>query len=147
MWGYLENSLDRGTQMRTFVSVFALFLASQATADSCWNHNGSAMRLTASGNDRWFFYETTPHKWQNPAGVYPGTLLFNGRKSGEWYSGTARVFSKDCPGNPAEYFVEGPVLQNPLRVQLSGHRQVYQNCQPTGQWRTDTLVFTYMYNC
>ena len=131
--------------MRTFL--FALFLASQAAADSCWDHNGSVMRLTASGNDRWFWYESTPHRWQSPAGVYPGTLLFNGRKSGEWYTGTARVFSNACPGSPAEYYAEGPVLQNPLRVQLSGQRQVYENCLPTGQWRTDTLVFTYMYNC
>ena len=131
--------------MRTFL--FALFLASQAAADSCWDHNGSVMRLSASGNDRWFWYESTPHRWQSPAGVYLGTLLFNGRKSGEWYTGTARVFSNACPSSPAEYYVEGPVLQNPLRVQLSGQRQVYENCLPTGQWRTDTLVFTYMYDC
>ena len=131
--------------MRIFL--FVLLLASQAAADSCWKHNGSVMRLTASDNDRWFWYESTPHSWQSPAGVYPGTLLFNGRKSGEWYGGTARVFSNACPASPSEYYVEGPVLRNPLRIQLSGQKQVYQNCRPTGQWSTDTLVFTYMYNC
>ena len=28
-----------------------------ARADSCWNHNGSLMRLKARGNQRWFYYE------------------------------------------------------------------------------------------
>ncbi|SMX47413.1 hypothetical protein MAA8898_03652 [Maliponia aquimaris] len=134
--------------MMRFVSlVLAGLMASQAAADSCWDHNGSIMRLTDQGNNRWFWYETTPHRWQAQAGVYPGTLLFNGAKNGEWYSGTARVFSTSCPGSPLEYYVEGPVLQNPLRVQVSGRREVYEYCQPTGRWTSDTLVFTYRYNC
>lgn len=133
--------------MRFLSFTLACVMASQAVADSCWDHNGSVMRLTDQGNNRWFWYETTPHSWQWQAGVQPGTLLFNGVKSGEWYSGTARVFSSACPGNPLEYHVEGPVLQNPLRVQVSGRREVYQNCRPTGRWTNDTLVFTYMYNC
>lgn len=132
---------------RFFTLVIACLLASQAVADSCWDHNGSVMRLQAQGNNRWLSYEVTPHSWQPAAGVYPGTLLFNGVKSGNWYSGTARVFSKHCPGSPNEYHVEGPVASNQLRVQVSGQRQVYQNCQPTGQWTTDTLVFTYLYDC
>ncbi|MGP6088196.1 hypothetical protein [Antarctobacter jejuensis] len=134
--------------MVRFVSmILACLIAGQAVADSCWNHNGSVMRLTAQGNSRWLWYETTPHAWQYPAGVTPGTLLFNGVKNGEWYSGTARRFSKACPGTPLEYHVEGPVLQNPLRVQITGQYQVHNNCQATGQWKQDTLVFTYMYNC
>ncbi len=30
---------------------------SAVNADSCWNHNGSLMRLKASGNQRWMYYE------------------------------------------------------------------------------------------
>ena len=130
--------------MRFFSLILAIMIGSQAMADSCWNHNGSVMRLTAQGNDRWFWYEN-PRQGIRNVGVMPGTLLFNGRKNGEWYTGTARVFSNYCA--PLEYYVEGPVLQNPLRVQVTGQRQIYNNCQPTGQWTTDTLVFTYMYNC
>lgn len=134
--------------MKRFLTlILASLMASQAAADSCWDHNGSVMRLQAQGNSRWISYETTPHNWQWPAGVRPGTLLFNGVKNGNWYSGTARVFSSACPGSPSEYHVEGPVAANQLRVQVSGDRQVFHNCQPTGQWTTDTLVFTYLYDC
>ncbi len=79
-----------------------------ASADSCWNHNGSVMRLVAQGNKRWFYYEN-PKQVLRRAGVRRGTLLFNGRKQGNFYSGTARRFSKYCPGEALEYNVEGPV--------------------------------------
>ncbi|MBZ0162668.1 MAG: hypothetical protein K8H74_08140 [Notoacmeibacter sp.] len=117
-----------------------------ARADSCWNHNGSLMRLKASGNHRWFYYEH-PKAQQRNSGVVRGTLLFDGRKDGNWYSGTARVFSKYCPGSPLEYFVEGPVRADQLQVTMTGTREVYNRCQPTGRYATDTLVFTYMHDC
>lgn len=115
-------------------------------ADSCWDHNGSLMRLQANGAQRWLVYEN-PRQGLRSSGVQYGTLLFNGRKDGDWYSGTARVFSRACPGNPLEYFVEGPVLQNPLRVLMRGTREVHKNCNPTGRWTEDTLIFTYRFNC
>lgn len=130
--------------MRLFSLLLASMIATQAAADSCWDHNGSVMRLTDQGNNRWFWYEN-PRQGMRNVGVQSGTLLFNGRKNGDWYSGTARVFSNYCA--PLEYSVEGPVLYNPLRVQVSGQRQIYENCQPTGRWTTDTLLFTYKYNC
>ncbi len=117
-----------------------------ANADSCWNHNGSLMRLKASGNQRWMYYEN-PRQVLRDAGVRRGTLLFNGRKSGDWYSGTARRFSKFCPGNPLEYFVEGPVRSDQLQVTVRGTREVYRQCQPTGQIASDVLVFTYVRDC
>nr|WP_321445823.1 hypothetical protein [uncultured Cohaesibacter sp.] len=120
-----------------------LLPTSQAFADSCWWHNGSLMRLVAQGNNRWFYYE------QPRAGlaVGPGTLLFNGQKQGNWYAGTARVFSKYCPGSPMPYHVEGPVAPNQLKVTVQGNREVNKRCRPTGRWTTDTLVFTYAYKC
>ena len=117
--------------------------AGGAMADSCWNHNGSIMRLKASGNQRWFYYE---HPKAGLA-VQPGTLLFNGVKSGNWYSGTARVFSKYCPEDPLEYFVEGPVGANQTKVTMTGTREVFDKCVGTGKTTTDTLVFTYKYDC
>ncbi len=120
--------------------------AGAARADSCWDHNGSLMRLQAQGNQRWFTYEDPKPSLRN-AGVRRGTLLFNGTKRGDWYEGLARVFSRHCPGNPLEYWVEGPVHANPLRVVVRGTRESQRQCRPTGQMRTDELVFTYRYNC
>ena len=117
-----------------------------AAADSCWNHNGSVMRLVASGNQRWFYYEV-PRQAMVNQGVTPGTLLFNGFKNGNTYNGTARVFSRHCPGAPLEYSVSGPVRPDQLQVTVYGTRPVMNQCQPTGQFKTDTLVFTYMHQC
>lgn len=131
-----------------FRSLIALFLLIPAIghADSCWDHNGSVMRLSDSGAQRWLYYEA-PRQALWSSGVGAGTLLFDGTKTGDWYAGRARVFSSACPGNPLEYWVEGPVLQGPLRIVLEGTREVNRNCQPTGQMTTDRLVFTYMYAC
>ena len=117
-----------------------------ASADSCWNHNGSIMRLKASGNRRWFYYEN-PKPQLARAGVTPGTLLFDGRKNGNSYSGTARRFSRFCPGNPLEYSVGGPVSGDQLRVTLRGTYDEHQRCEPTGAVKSDRLVFTYAYDC
>ncbi len=143
----LANALTVGATVLS-VSTFGIFAltVTSANAASCWNHNGSLMRLEASGNDRWMYYER-PRSVLRAAGVRRGTLLFNGRKSGNWYSGTARRFSKFCPGTPLEYFVEGPVAGNQLKVTLRGQRQVHRSCRTTGRVANDTLVFTYSHNC
>lgn len=121
-------------------------MPSVAKADSCWNHNGSLMRLKASGNKRWMYYEK-PRQVLANAGVKKGTLLFNGQKNGNWYSGTARRFSKFCPGNPLEYYVEGPVRSDQLQVTVRGTREVHNQCQATGDVASDVLVFTYVKDC
>ncbi len=128
------------------MAAMGLAMTSAAWADSCWTHNGSVVRLKASGNDRWFYYEK-PKASLVAAGVRKGTLLFNGVKSGNWYSGTARVFSRYCPGSPLEYAVEGPVNAKQTRVTVSGSREVHEECQPTGRRTTDTLVFNYSHQC
>jgi hypothetical protein len=118
----------------------------QGHADSCWDHNGSLMRLTDQGQQRWFYYENPRQALAN-SGVTRGTLLFDGRNTGDYYSGTARVFSRFCPGNPLEYYVEGPVTRNPLRITMRGSRDANQQCRNTGNRVTDTLVFTYVRDC
>lgn len=117
-----------------------------AVADSCWTHNGSLMRLEARGNQRWMSYER-PRAALRGAGVKPGTLLFNGTKRGNTYAGTARVFSKYCPGEPLEYRVSGPVDRGQTRVTLYGERQVWERCRPTGRTRNDVLIFDYSHQC
>ncbi|MEM7301951.1 MAG: hypothetical protein AAF468_12765 [Pseudomonadota bacterium] len=128
------------------VPMASVAYVSEASADSCWNHNGSLMRLQASGNRRWFYYED-PKPTLRRAGVRRGTLLFNGRKSGNYYIGTARRFSRFCPGTPLEYRVEGPVTRDQLKVTIFGSYEVHRRCEPTGQFRDDQLVFTYVRQC
>ena len=127
------------------ISLLAI-MTTTALADSCWTHNGSLMRLQADGNNRWFSYEN-PKSSLRPSGVQLGTLLFNGQNNGDWYSGLARVFSKYCVGSPLEYWVEGPVSRNPLRITMTGTREKSRQCVSTGVITTDTLVFTYSHQC
>jgi len=140
-----SSAFYKGLALSVVASI-GISIAGPVLADSCWNHNGSLMRLQAQGNQRWLSYERPRGVLAN-AGVRRGTLLFNGVKNGNWYSGTARVFSKYCPGSPLEYFVEGPVRGDQLQVTVTGTREVYQRCQPTGRYTTDTLVFTYSHQC
>jgi len=137
--------------MKKFAYLFILFASTIsattiASADSCWDHNGSLMRLEAQGNNRWFYYEE-PRSVLRKAGVRRGTLLFSGRKDGNYYLGTARVYSKYCPGEPLEYSVEGPVRSDQLQITVRGRREISSQCQPTGRTKSDKLVFTYSHNC
>lgn len=105
-----------------------------------WLHNGSIMRLEASGNERRFYYEA-PRAGIRKVGAKPGTLLFKGLLEGSSYSGTAYVFSTDCP--PAPYAVEGRVSDGGRRVVLTGKApRLSASCETTGT-RDDTLVFTW----
>ncbi len=155
--GTVKNTFERRNKMhlKNFLPILAFLIAgfsgfavttTAANADSCWNHNGSTMRLVAEGNRRWFYYENPKPSLRN-AGVRAGTLLFNGRKDGNYYLGTARRFSKFCPGNPYEYHVEGPVRRDQLKVTVEGEREVHNRCRGTGRRSWDTLVFTYIGKC
>lgn len=137
--------MPHGLRIAVAAAALASFVA-PALADSCWTHNGSVVRLKASGENRRFLYEK-PKSSLVAAGVKKGTLLFNGVKDGNWYSGTARVFSKACPGEPLEYAVEGPVNGQQTKVTMTGEREVYEDCEATGRYTTDTLVFRYSHQC
>lgn len=117
-----------------------------AVADSCWTHNGSIMRLEARGDKRWITYER-PRRVLRESGVGPGTLLFEGRRNGNTYTGTSRVFSKFCPGEPQVYRVSGPVSRGQTRVTLYGEREIHDRCRPTGRFTEDVLVFDYSHDC
>lgn len=125
------------------VSLFVVFGTSSAVlADSLWNHNGSLMRLEASGDQRLFYY-FQPRSVLQSAGVGSGTLLFDGYRDGRDYYGRSRVFSKHCRGTPHAYQVTGSVVTE-TKVVLTGRRQVFSKCRPTGNYTTDRLVFTYV---
>ncbi len=131
---------------RILAGLALALLAAPAAADSCWLHNGSLMRLKAQGAERYFYYEQ-PREGLWGAGVQRGTLLFNGTNNGGRYSGLARVFSSSCPGNPLEYWVEGPVSANQTQIRMTGTRETSENCANTGNVVMDELVFTYSHQC
>ena len=84
--------------------------------ESIWTHNGSTVRWVSSGQDRWLYY-FEPRPGLAAIGVQPGTLLFQGKRVGDILSGTAFVFSENCP--PASYRVEG-VVYSETDVKLDG---------------------------
>jgi hypothetical protein len=108
---------------------------------SFWTHNGSLVYLTAEGDGRSFYYER-PREAIRAAGAEPGTLLFQGQRRGQTYSGTAYVFAGRCGAIP--YQVRGTVSNQDRRVTMEGQAPsgISRDCQVTGS-RRDVLVFDY----
>ena len=124
--------------------VTTLGLPCAALADSFWDHNGSVMRLVADGDQRQLIYEQ-PKQILNDAVVERGTVLFEGDRVGNKYTGTAKRFSKNCHA-PLPYHVSGNVLTE-TKIVLEGRREVYDDdCRPTGRFTRDTLVFRYLHS-
>ncbi len=113
----------------------------QSRNQSLWDHNGSLMVLVADGAQRSFVYES-PRVGMRQRGVRRGTRLFEGRKSGNAYTGTAYVFSKDC--GPLSYAVTGEVSEDQRQVVMRGFAPVSldERCRPRSS-REDVLIFTY----
>lgn len=108
-----------------------------ADANSYWEHNGSIVNLQDRGNGRWFYYHTP----RNGLAVQIGTLLFEGRKDGNTYTGTAYIFSPTC--GKSGYRVKGSVSPNQTTIRLHGKApRRDSNCKVIG-YRNDELVFAY----
>lgn len=116
-----------------------------ALADACFDHNGSTMRVTNRNGQMTIRYER-PREALRPAGVRRGTVLVDAVEGPSGIRGTARVFSRHCPGDPLTYGVAGH-FEGDESVFLEGRRQVYSQCQPTGRTTTDTLEFFYVGEC
>ena len=88
-------------RMRLFSRFLCCFAAiALSTSDgvaqsvaTLWDHNGSQVSLSANGARRQFHYQT-PAADILELGVRSGTLLFDGRRNDNQYSGTAHVFSR-----------------------------------------------------
>jgi uncharacterized caspase-like protein len=113
----------------------------QGNAPSLWTHNGSTMRLVASGDQRIFLYER-PRSGLIAHGVRSGTTLFEGRRTGNRYTGTAYRFSAQCGlrGFP----VAGQVENGDRRVRLNGRYPVFgPGCTLSGRNEPETLIFDF----
>lgn len=108
---------------------------------SIWRHNGSLVRLESSGAIRRFVYHQV-REGMRQAGVKPGDVLFEGRRTGNAYVGTAYVFDRLC--GPTAYRVSGPVI-NDTRIAVSGKapRVDQKRCEVVS-YKDDLLVFEYV---
>jgi len=115
--------------------VLPLLSCGAAFGQSQWDHNGSTVALEASGSTRRFVY----HSPRPGIPVDAGTLLFEGRKIGNRYTGKAFTFSKQC--GALAFPVEGPVSQDQRSVTLRGQAPRRDaNCSVAGR-RDEVLVF------
>jgi hypothetical protein len=107
---------------------------------SFWKHNGSRMALVANGAQRNFFY-VEPRTGLVDLGVRPGTLLFQGMRNGNGYTGTAVIFGANgCGAFP--YAVSGTVGADQRSVTMWGRApRISGDCSISG-YREDSLTFT-----
>jgi len=108
-----------------------------------WRHNGSIMSLSTKDSDIKISYHQ-PREGMVGVGVQPGTLLFEGRRSGDELVGTAYVFNTRCPkGIP--YRVSGNVIQGARQIVVTGEtpKTINSSCQSIDS-RSERLVFDRM---
>ena len=115
------SAIRRHAKMILGTLVTAALSTTAATVPACgeesiWSHHGSLVRWTSSGQDRWLYY-VEPRPGLAATAVRPGTLLFQGQRTGNILAGTAYVFSENC--SPTPYHVEG-VIYSETDVRLDG---------------------------
>lgn len=114
------------------------FDANAAKSPHRWMHNGSGMRIVASGQDRKIVY-ASPRNSLRRRGVEEGTVLFEGKRRGNRYTGRAFVFTENC--GPVAYKVDGLVEQGERRVVVRGRKpRLNAQCRTISR-RDDQLVF------
>jgi len=130
------------TSKHLYISALLLSTASlpASAGTSIWNHNGSEMLLQSSGSSRIITY----HNPRRGISARPGQLLFEGRRVGNRYSGTAYTFRSGC--RPAPYRVSGR-LTSETRIVLTGAAPKRSGCRVIGYTRNSgnsRLVFSYI---
>ncbi|MGI9522453.1 MAG: hypothetical protein ACR2PG_12470 [Hyphomicrobiaceae bacterium] len=103
-----------------------------------WFHEGSVVRITADGMRRRITFER-PHTKLTGRGASPGKILFEGRRNGNRYNGTAYVFTKSC--GKFGYDVLGIVKKGETQLQLEGRApRLDSTCNLLG-YRSSKLEF------
>ncbi len=122
------------------VSATTAISTTASAGQSVWNHNGSQMLLDSNGNRRVISYLHP----RPGISAQPGQMLFEGRRVGNHYEGTAYTFRRGC--QPAAYDVYGQ-LGSETRIVLRGAAPKRVGCQIVGYSEHSgnaRLVFTYM---
>ncbi|SFV09391.1 hypothetical protein SAMN02799631_04892 [Methylobacterium sp. 174MFSha1.1] len=108
---------------------------------SYWDHNDSVMVLVADGARRRFFYHR-PRPGMAEAGARSGSLLFDGVRRGNTYSGTATVFAGAC--GTFTYSVDGYVVADRRVVMRGMAPRVDRRTCGVFDHRPDELAFDLM---
>jgi len=112
--------------------------SSAAASGPQWSHNGSVMRLEANGSSRRFVY-ATPRPGLVAAGARSGDAVFEGRREGRTYRGTAYIYTKTC--GRVGYPVAGNVASDERSVTMEGQAPVHGTDCKIAAYRRDRLVF------
>jgi hypothetical protein len=103
--------------------------------NNVWTHNGSTVRLYASGVRRTFYYEAP----RSGLPVEAGQLLFYGSREGDTFFGKAYRFSSKC--GEVSYEVTGKVHPSQTAINLSGNAPKRdEQCNVIGTF-VDSLKF------
>ncbi|WP_162596217.1 hypothetical protein [Methylobacterium sp. 17Sr1-1] len=108
---------------------------------SYWDHNDSVMVLVADGARRRFYYHR-PRPGMAEAGARSGSLLFDGVRRGNTYSGTATVFAGAC--GTFTYTVDGYVVADRRVVMRGMAPRVDRRTCGVFDHRPDELAFDLM---
>jgi hypothetical protein len=103
-----------------------------------WTHNGSVMRLEADGPNRRFVY-AIPRPDLLAFGAKPGDTVFEGRREGRRYRGTAYIYTETC--GRVGYPVAGNVASDQRSVTMEGRVPVHGSDCRTTEYRRERLVF------
>jgi hypothetical protein len=104
-----------------------------------WMHNGSVVHLEFERADRKIRY-LFPREGMQQQGARRDTLLFDGRRVGYDYVGTAYIFKNGY--QPAGYSVRGSVNSELNFIRMVGQApRLDDNCNITG-YRDDILTFS-----
>lgn len=119
-----------------FVALLCGILSSSAASSSEWVHNGSTVELIANGTARTFVYKVP----RPGLPVSPGTVLFDGTRRGDEYSGRAFIFHKGC--EPFPYLATGGVSADGQTVRMTGDAPRLDAMCRVVKSVPDELVFT-----
>ena len=134
--------------MRRLVLLSLLLIASApvASADSCWNHQGSVVKLKIDRQQTVLSYDQ-PRAELARFGISKGSSLFKGTTSGSQMFGDAFQYSTACPGQPHRYQVSGGIEANGKHFRLQGSRIRLEDCKPSGQLDQVELRFDFIREC
>lgn len=111
-------------------------LSKNAVSGTLWNHDGSTVRLEATGRGRRLYYVSLAPG----APAKAGDEAFEGVREGPVFSGLAFSFSENCP--PDSYPVRGSVSADESVIKMHGKRPRRDaQCSVSG-YGDDELTFT-----
>lgn len=142
--GFAQDPIEPRSTDSSLGAAGQALLAPANPSGSFWDHNGSLVRLEASGSSglrRFVYQKVRPGMLE--AGARPGDVVFEGRRQGRAYSGVAYVFNRMCGQTP--YPVSGRVTDDEKTIVLVGQAPLFSRngCNVVSR-KDDRLTFDYL---